>query len=324
MFDVVTLGETMLRFTPPDFCRLGQTTSMEIHVGGSESNTAIGLSRLGRKVAWLSSLTNNPLGRHIDSQIRVHGVDTSHVHWTDKHRVGLYFLEPGSPPRNSQVIYDRAESAFSHYSTDMLPKDLFRPGAARWLHVSGISLGVSEVARQTVRHAVELAKQAGWSLSFDVNYRSLLWSPEVARVELSELFRTADLLFTAARDLKTLWGLAVSEGEASSFDQLVAVREGKPSVVTLGSFGAAACSAAGVVLQPITPVAPIGRLGGGDAFSAGFLHSWLSSDDLGAALRWATTVARFKYSIPGDIPWIERSEIEKSLQSLERTPDVVR
>lgn len=324
MVDVVTLGETMLRFTPPDFCRLGQASTMEIHVGGSESNTAIGLSRLGRKVVWLSSLTNNPLGRHIESQIRTHGVDTSHVHWTDKHRVGLYFLEQGSPPRNSQVIYDRADSAFAHYAENLLPEGLFRAGHAKWLHISGISLGVSSIARRTVRRAVDLAKLAGWSVSFDVNYRSLLWSPEIARLELNELFQSADLLFTAARDLKNLWGIHASENETSGFQDLIAARAGKPSVVTLGSFGAAACSSRGTVFQSITPVPPIGRLGGGDAFSAGFLHSWLDCEDLSTALRWATTVATFKYSIPGDIPWIERQEIEKAIQSSEACHDVVR
>lgn len=324
MYDVVTLGETMLRFTPPDFCRLGQASTMETHVGGSESNTAIGLARLGRRVAWLSSLTDNALGRHIESQIRMHGVDTSHVHWTDKHRVGLYFLEQGSPPRSSQVLYDRSESAFSHYDADILPEELFRPGNSKWFHVSGISFGVSETARRLMRRSVELARRAGWKISFDVNYRALLWGPEDARRELDELFRTADLVFSAARDLRTLWGIDVSEKDSSGFSEVTELRAGKTTVITLGSFGAAACSAIGTEMHPITPVAPIGRLGGGDAFSAGFLHSWLGCEEITEALKWATTVATFKYSIPGDIPWIERREIERALQTRDSSRDVRR
>lgn len=325
MYDVVTLGETMIRFTPPGFCRLGQATTMEIHVGGSESNTAIGLARLGRKVAWLSRLTNNPLGQHIESQIRLHGVDTSRVVWTEEDRVGLYFLEPGSPPRSSQVIYDRANSAFSHFDASRLPVDLFQPGVAKWLHVTGISLGVSERACRLTERAVELAREAGWKISFDVNYRALLWTPDRAKRQLDSLFRSADLVFTAARDLKKLWGIHVSESEPSGFQDLLALRSGRTSVVTLGNFGAAACSRqSNLVLQSIQPVQPIGRLGGGDAFSAGFLHSWLDREDIATALRWATTVATFKYSIPGDIPWIDRREIERALESTEGARDIVR
>lgn len=325
MYDVVTLGETMLRFTPPGFCRLGQATTMEIHVGGSESNTAIGLARLGRKVAWLSRLTNNPLGQHIESQIRLHGVDTSRVLWTDDHRVGLYFLEPGSPPRSSQVIYDRANSAFSHFDASQLPAELFQPGVAKWMHVTGISCGVSQGACRLTERAVELARNAGWKISFDVNYRALLWSAEQAKRQLAPLFRSADLVFTAARDLKKLWGIQINESDQRGFDPLLSLRSGRTTVVTLGSFGAAACSdQSGLVMQPIKPVVPIGRLGGGDAFSAGFLHSWLDRDDLALALRWATTVATFKYSIPGDIPWIDRREIERALESEETARDIVR
>src|SRR5512144_599786 len=105
-YDVVTLGETMLRFTPPDFKRLEQTSSFNAEVGGSESNLAIGLARLGLKVLWLSRLTDNPLGRLIEGTIARQGVDTSRVIWTEADRVGLYFLEEGKAPRQSKVIYD--------------------------------------------------------------------------------------------------------------------------------------------------------------------------------------------------------------------------
>src|SRR4051794_25319576 len=88
-FDVVTLGETMLRLTPPGFKRLEQAISLDIEVGGSESNTAVGLARLGLRVAWVSRLTDNPVGRLIANTIRGYGVDTSQIVWTDEDRVGL-------------------------------------------------------------------------------------------------------------------------------------------------------------------------------------------------------------------------------------------
>jgi len=96
MYDVITLGEAMVRLSPPNFRRLEQARSLDVQVGGAELNTAVGLARLGRTAAWVSRLTNNPLGRLIANHAREAGVSTEHVVWTDEDRVGLYFLEFGA------------------------------------------------------------------------------------------------------------------------------------------------------------------------------------------------------------------------------------
>ncbi len=138
-YDVVTLGETMLRLTPPGLKRLEQAMSFEIEVGGTESNMAIGLARLGLKVLWLSRLTDNPLGRLIARTIASHGVDTSRVVWTADDRIGLYFLEEGRAPRGSKVTYDRRHSAISQMRPAELPVELFHADGARLLHLTGIT-----------------------------------------------------------------------------------------------------------------------------------------------------------------------------------------
>src|SRR5579862_2765758 len=97
--DVITFGEAMVRLSPPNFHRLEQARSLDVQVGGAELNTAVGLSRLGRKTAWVSRLTNNPLGRLVANHAREAGVDTGHVLWADDDRVGVYFLEFGAAPR---------------------------------------------------------------------------------------------------------------------------------------------------------------------------------------------------------------------------------
>lgn len=170
-YDVVTLGETMLRLTPPNLRRLEQATTLDIEVGGTESNVAIGLSRLGLKVAWLSRLTDNPLGRLITSRITAHGVDTTHVCWTAADRVGVLFYEMGKAPRGSQVLYDRRYSAVSRMQAADLPQDLFCPDGARLLHTTGITLALGQALTDTAHHALRLAKAAGWMVSFDMNYR---------------------------------------------------------------------------------------------------------------------------------------------------------
>jgi 2-dehydro-3-deoxygluconokinase len=323
-FDVVTIGETMLRLTPPDFLRLGQGDVLHTHVGGSESNTAVGLAKLGRRVAWLSRLTDNPMGRSIERTIRGHGVDTSHVVWTNSDRVGLYFLENGSPPRPSQVIYDRAGSAFSKFNDDMLSDTIFQPSTARWLHLTGITLGLGETTQRLLRKAVRLARNAGWKISFDVNYRAMLWSATSAKAACNELFESADLLFLAERDARNLWQIDGEGDVHQSMRELLAIRAGKTTVMTLGSQGAIAGEGEDSVLQTIEPVHPIGRLGGGDAFSAGFLHAWMENTDLKVALSWATAAARIKYSIPGDLPLFEKSEVQRVVNAGNEKTDIQR
>ncbi|MCY2985765.1 MAG: sugar kinase [Planctomycetota bacterium] len=313
LWDVVTLGETMLRLTPDSNLRLEQAESLQVHVGGSESNTAVGLSRLGKRVAWLSRMTDNHLGRKVERAIAAHGVCTKHIVWTNNDRVGLYFLEAGTPPRNSQVIYDRANSAFSNFQPSDLPSDLFAPFKSKWLHITGISLWLSDSVRETVAEAVKRARSVGWQISFDVNHRSLLCSAKQARQYSQSLFESADLAFLPRRDANNLWGIRVELSDELAMSQLVAMRSGRPTVMTLGTRGAMASDANHSITQAIEPVEPIGRLGGGDSFSAGFLSAWLEEQDLRRSLQWATATARLKYSIPGDLPLISRQEVERLL-----------
>src|SRR5437762_5814197 len=112
-YDVITFGEAMVRLSPPGFRRLEQATSLDLMVGGAELNTAVGLARLGRKSAWVSRLTDNPLGRLVANRAREAGVGTEHVVWTKDDRLGLYFLEFGAAPRASSVLYDRKGAAIA-------------------------------------------------------------------------------------------------------------------------------------------------------------------------------------------------------------------
>src|ERR1051326_1244397 len=113
--DVVTFGETMLRLSAPGFSRLEEADSLDVRIGGSESNTAVALARLGLRAAWWSKLPDNPLGRRIENEIRRWGVDTAQVVWdgSPDARAGVYFLDFGLPPRGIDVYYDRANASAS-------------------------------------------------------------------------------------------------------------------------------------------------------------------------------------------------------------------
>jgi 2-dehydro-3-deoxygluconokinase len=310
IYDVVTLGETMLRFTPPALRRLEQTLEFELHVGGSESNTAVGLSRLGLKVAWLSRLTDNGLGHIIARTIASHGVDTSKVVWTPEDRVGLYFLEEGKAPRGSQVIYDRKDSAVSKMQPSDLPVDLFEQNNAKLFHTTGITLAISQSARATATRVLELAKNAGWRVSFDVNYRAKLWTSKEARAGCEPFMQQADIIFIPLRDAKIIFELGEDSSPESVLKMLSKHYPNATIAMTMSARGAMAFVNGKIYQQDAFKAEEVGRLGGGDAFSAGFLYGYLTFNDIALALRWGAAVAALKYTIPGDFPLIEKHEVE--------------
>ncbi|MFO1063732.1 MAG: sugar kinase [Pirellulales bacterium] len=316
-FDVITLGETMLRFTPPEMLRIEQAESFQIHIGGSESNTAVGLARLGKRTAWLSRLPDSPLGRIVEGSLARWGVDTKHVVWSNDDRMGLYFLENASAPRPAQVIYDRRDSAMSRMTPADLPMHLFAPGRAALFHTTGITLAISPSARATAEAAIHAARSAGMRFSFDVNYRAKLWSPRDAADGCESALSTANVIFIPERDARTLYGLSTSlDGHAvlkfiaDRFPQSVCV-------MTCGRLGSRARHGDCEWNQGIYASSEIGRLGGGDSFSAGFLSCWLETEgiDIGLALQWAAATAALKYSVAGDLPIFTRAEVEQLMAS---------
>lgn len=311
-FDVVTLGETMIRFSPVGLARLEQSDSLELHVGGSESNTAVGLARLGWKVCWLSRLTDNPLGRKIASAIAAQRVDTSHVVWTSLDRVGTYYFEQGVAPRSSAVVYDRAASAFARFEAAELQRLPFR--GAKLFHATGISLSLGETSRCLMERAWEIAAEERVRTSFDLNFRSKLWTMSDARRHCSKWVSGCDVLFMAKRDAAGWLDVSEDIEDEALLRMLALGRETRCTVVTLGARGAIACEADRIVSMPTLAVEGVGRLGGGDAFSAGFLCGWLHGWSLMERLRWANAAAGLKYSIPGDLPIFNREEIAMALR----------
>lgn len=322
---ILTLGETMLRFTPQPFHRLEQPGPFTVEVGGSESNTAIGLARLGLRAIWYSLLPDNALGHRVVRAIAAHGVDTSHVRFVPGARLGLYFLEEAPPPRSSRVIYDRQHSAFSQIEADDLPTDLFTPGSAHHLHLTGITPALSPSAAATTRRAAELAKEAGWSLSFDLNYRHALWSAHAARRGCHDLILASDILIAPLRDVYRLFSIDTQTGPERTLAEMSTRYPGTLIVLTLGAAGAIAYDPASnqTVTQPVVPAeATVGRVGGGDAFAAGFLYGYLTNenaqDRVQQSLRWAVAMAALKYTIPGDIPYVEKAEVQDLVDHLNR------
>jgi len=310
-FDVATFGETMIRLSPPGHERLETAHSLQLRIGGSESNTAIALARLGRSVAWWSRLPRNPLGRRIAADIARWGVDVSHIVWSDSGRAGVYFIEFGAPPRPHEILYDRQESQASRLAPQDVDWSLL--DQARHLHLTGITAALSDSCARTVALARSEAAARGLTVSFDVNYRGKLWTPARCREVLQPILREVDLLLCPLADAKAVFGLDGNPESVAS--QLGRLTRAKAVVVTAGAGGALLAADDQILRQDAIPAVEVDRVGAGDAFSAGLLDGFLDGD-LARGLRMGVAMASLKHTLPGDHLISTRDEIEHVLAGL--------
>jgi 2-dehydro-3-deoxygluconokinase len=317
--DVITFGEAMIRLSPPSFRRLEQARSLDVQVGGAELNTAVGLARLGRTSAWVSRLTNNPLGRLVANHAREAGVSTEHMVWTDDDRVGVYFLEFGAAPRASSVLYDRKGAAIATIKPGMVPWARVFAGA-KWFHVTGITPGLSSGAAETTKEALVAAKSAGLQTSIDLNYRAKLWSQAEAGRIMSDLMQHCDVLITTEEDTERVFGIKGKDHEegaaltAKRFNlKTVAITVRDNPLVWRNTWTAIAYHQGKVLRTRSYELEIVDRLGAGDSFAAGLIHGLLDGD-LQKGLDYGVAASAIKHSIPGDFNWVTREEVEAILK----------
>ncbi len=329
MSDVVTFGEAMVRLSPPHFMRLEQTTSLDVRVGGGELNVAVGVSRLGLSSTWVSRLPENELGRMVRNKAREQGVDTHDVIWARKGRVGVYFVEFGASPRASSVLYDRGGSAISQIQPGEVDwPTVFR--GARWFHTSGITPALSDSAAAVTVEALQAAKNAGLIVSYDLNYRSKLWTPQQARRCQEPLMQFVDVLMTTEEDTKVVFDISGRGANDESFTQIatepykevarkladkfhfsaVAITLRENPSVWKNSWTAIAYAGGLFYENRKHEIEIVDRLGGGDSFSAGFIYGYLTSSSYEMALRYGVAFSALKHTNPGDFNYATREETE--------------
>jgi 2-dehydro-3-deoxygluconokinase len=318
-YEVITFGEAMIRLSPPNFRRLEQARSLDLQVGGAELNTAVALGRLGHSAAWVSRLTDNPLGRLIANHAREAGVGTEHVVWTTEDRVGVYFLEFGAAPRPSSVVYDRKGAAIAHIKPGMIDWAHVFAGV-KWFHVTGITPALSASAAGVTREAMAAAKLAGVGTSMDLNYRAKLWTTEEAGRCMTELMHHCDVLITTEEDVEKVFGIRGNDHEegaalvAKRFPlKAVAITLRENPLVWKNSWTAIAYQDGKILRTRTHEVEIVDRLGAGDSFAAGLIHGLLE-DNLQLGLDFGVAASAIKHSIPGDFAWITRGEVEAMLK----------
>jgi 2-dehydro-3-deoxygluconokinase len=303
-FDLVALGECMIRLSPSGHGRIEFAPTLEVWVGGGEYNVAYALARLGLRTGWVGGLNTSPMGRIIANHARAVGMDISHA-VTRKYdgvgkadRIGLNFTEVGHAKRASVTLYDRGHSATAGVKPGEVDwKTLFGKQGVRWLHTGGIFAALSENTRKVAAEAVKAAHEAGTIVSYDLNFRSKLWSSDEAIATTRPLMPYIDCLIGNEEDFQKVLGYDVAgvdvekgELDTSAFKSMVGrVVKDYPNVKVVGT------TLRGVKSALINDWSAImwhdgtfydgpsfgaleieDRVGGGDGFASGFTYGFLT------------------------------------------------
>lgn len=272
MFDVITVGETMVSFIPKEKEKIRYAHSFCKRVAGAESNVAIGLSKLGKKSGWISKLGNDEFGEFILRELRGEGVDTSRVIRTDRYPTGIMFKET-SYLNDTSVFYYRQNSAASTLSVSDLDEEYIKQ--AKILHLTGVTPALSNSCREVFEYLADFAKKNGILLSFDPNIRLKLWSEKEAVQCLKGVLTQSDIVLINQQEAKIL--LDIQETEAI-IDRLRSFGAQKIAV-KLGPQGAVVADQQHIYRCPQIDVPVVDNIGAGDAFNAGFLFGILEGKD---------------------------------------------
>ena len=309
-YELLTVGEAMLRFSVPAGQLLTAAPTFDVNVAGAESNVAVAVAHMGHRARWLSRMTDNVVGRRIVNTLTGQRVDCSNVIWTDEDRVGTYFIEFGAAPRPTQVTYDRANSAASKMGPTTF--DLTQIAQARVLHLTGITAAISESCYTLIVALLDYAHRHKIHVVFDVNYRSRLWDAETCAQKLSVLFDRVDTLVMSRHDADVVFGL---RGEPQDVIYQLQDRFRVSQIaLTVAEAGAIGIENGRIHQMAGYTVQMIDRIGAGDAFAAGVICGILRGDFV-LGLRYGVAMSALQLSLSGDMFQLSEADVTRLLES---------
>ena len=319
-FDLISLGEIMLRLSPPDNERITRGDTLSKQAGGAELNSATGAAMLGLRCGIISKLPANDLGMYIKNRVRLCGVSDDYLVYDDSRdaRLGVYYYENGAYPRKPRIVYDRKNTSMNKLSVSDYDEKLF--GAARCFHTSGITLALSPRVRETTVEMIKRFKEHGALISFDVNFRGNLWTGAEAKECIEAILPWVDIFFCPEDTARLTF---LKEGDAKDIMKSFA-REYPISIVastqrvvhspkrhTFGSMIYSAKEDRFYEEAPYSDIEVVDRIGSGDAYISGVLYGLLSHEgDCRKALEYGNAVSALKNTIPGDLLSTDLKEIE--------------
>ena len=341
-WDVVSLGEVMLRFDPGEE-RITRTRNFKVWEGGGEYNVARGLRRcFQQRTSIVTALADNPLGRLIEDLMLQGGVDLSHLIWSDydgigeASRNGIYFLERGFGNRAALGMMDRGNTPISQIKPGLVDWDaIFGGEGVRWFHTGGVLCALSTDSSEVAREAMRSAKRHGVVVSYDCNYRPSLWKSRGGRQGACDVNRElapyVDVLFGHEGDVAAALCDAssgppwhdresyslMSARIAAEFPNIrvIATTTRRPRSANRNDWAAFA-SHAGEIFQSIDflDLEIFDRVGGGDSFAAGLIYGLLEDHGMQWALDCGVAHGALAMTTPGDSSMSTLAEVEFAMQ----------
>ena len=345
-WDIVSLGEVMLRLDPGD-ARIHTARSFRVWEGGGEYNVARGLKRcFGLDASVVTALADNAVGRLVEDLIYQGGVDQSHVIWRKydgvgrETRNGLNFTERGFGVRAALGCSDRGHTAVSQLAPgDVDWEEIFGREGARWFHTGGIFCALSETTPAVAREALESAKRHGTVVSYDLNYRESLWKSIGGKGRAREVNRglapLVDVMLGNEEDFTACLGFEVegldeqhSKLEVESFRHMIerAVSEfpnfkvvattlRNAKTATVNDWGAV-CFHEGELYQATTRenLEIYDRVGGGDSFASGLIYGLMTQRGPQWAVECGAAHGALAMTTPGDTTTATLAEVERVMK----------
>jgi 2-dehydro-3-deoxygluconokinase len=326
---IATFGELLLRMSVSNGYRFTQANELKVHIGGAEANVCVLLSQLGIKTDYITRLPQNDLAQLALNELHKHKVNTSNsIYGGD--RIGMYFVESGNQIRQSQVIYDRNNSAFATINQNEIDWDQVLNDATHF-HWSGISPGVSYEAGLVCKEAILAAHKKGISISSDFNFRSKLWQYGKHPSEIMpELLHYSTITVADLDAIETYFGIKTDKADSDTdrFQKTyLLLKEKMPFLKTLAmSFRKSEGQThlySGMLLHEgsfyeseIHKIHLVtDQIGSGDAFTAGLLYGLSQNKSGQECIDWATACGVIKQSIPGDFALTTPAEISHFIKN---------
>lgn len=325
-FDMVGMGEVMLRLSPDGKEKISQCETFDKNAGGSELNVVSGAAMLGARSAIITKIPQSKIGRFIRNKIRYGNVSDDYIVFdeTPAQRLGIYYYESGAYPRKSSVIYDRANSSVTSLRLSELDQSMY--GKTSVFHISSITLALGTGLRETALEVIRRMKESGATISFDVNYRANLWSEEEARSVIEKLFPMIDILFvseeTSRRMLQRTGTLEdIMKGYTEQYGiKLVATTRREVISPTRHNFGSKIYfDGKFYEEEPYKNIEVVDRVGSGDAYVAGVLFGLVIRRDVQHALEIGNALSAVKNTIEGDMCASSIKEIESIIRTHKAT-----
>jgi 2-dehydro-3-deoxygluconokinase len=311
--DVVAIGETMIQFTPQSQGLMRHAESFNAKIAGAETNTLIGLSRLGHTTGWISKLGEDEFGRRIMMSIRGEGVDTSQVQLDPQFRTGTFFKEI-IREGEVRIQYYRENSAASTLKPGDIQENYI--GKATYLLITGITPALSPSAKETIFQSIKFAKKHGVKIVFDPNLRKKLWDEETARQTLLEIAGQSEIVLPGISEGQFLFGTNEPEKMAESFLQLgaslVVVKTGDEGAYYAQEHtsGSVKGFEVGNVVDPV---------GAGDSFAAGLLSGLLDKESIDDSVKRACAMGALTVTVKGDYEGLpDKKRLEQFMSSVEK------